>query len=407
MNKIYKTYKLILIWLFLFFPIITIAQSRKQKALERKRIEVIKEIEKINKILKSNQSTSKSVMGKLEDVNLKIRSSENLIKITNQQANLLSKDIKENSTQIENLNLDLDLLKSDYAKMVVKSYQSRSKQSKLMFLFSSDNFLQAYKRYNYMQQYKRYQEKKADSIASKTELLVNLNQELEQQKSSKERLLRESKKERELLQKEKRNQQDLIRQIKQDDAKYRAIVLKKQKESEALDRQIDKMINDFIARSNRKAGKGSTKTFALTPEAKALAENFSSNKGKLPWPVKTGTVTRRFGKKAHPVLPGIVTNSSGVDITTSSGAIAKVCFDGVVSKIEKYQGGAIAIYVRHGDYITLYYNIREVYVKKGQNVKTNQKLGKILTNTDGKTVLKFKLFKNKTKLNPAHWIYKM
>ncbi len=396
-------------FLICFFSIMSsFGQSKKQKQLEEKRLRILKDIREVNALISNNKQQSTSLLTKIEDLNLKIKVRKNLIQVTNEQANLLTREIKNNNIKISNLEEELEILKKSYANMVVQTYKSRSKQSKLMFLFSSDNFLQAYKRYNYMKQYKNYQKRQADSIVSKTEQLVVLNDVLLLQQKDKQRLIKENRAAQKTLQDEKKNQQQLIEDLRKDEAKYRIIISKKLKESNDIDKQIDKLIKEAIAKSNKKSGKNnSSKEFAITPESKALSASFSLNKGKLPWPLKTGTVTKKFGKRPHPVFPGITENCSGVEITTSKNSEARAVYKGKVSGIQKIKGGNIGVYIKHGSYVTLYYNLKKVYVKKGQDVSSKDILGAIATNSEGKTILKFYLYKNNLKLNPAHWIYKM
>ena len=268
--------------LTLFTLTCTFGQSKKQQQLEAKRQAILKEITEINSLLSDNKSEATSLLTKIEDVDLKIKVRKKLIQINNKQANLLTREIKDNSQKIDVLEADLALRKKDYAAMVVKSYKNKATQSKLMFLLSSDDFQQAYKRYNYMKQYKRYQKNQADSIVSKTEKLVVLNEALLLKKDDKLKLISENKKVQQTLQKEKNSQKELIAALKKDESKYKKSIAEKQKESNKIDRQIDKLIRDAIARSNKKAGKkSSSKTFALTPEAKVLANSFTSNKGKF------------------------------------------------------------------------------------------------------------------------------
>ncbi|NQY28337.1 MAG: peptidoglycan DD-metalloendopeptidase family protein [Flavobacteriaceae bacterium] len=383
-------------------------QSKKQRQLETKRQNILKEITEISSLLSDNKSEATSLLTKIEDVNLKISVRKKLVQITNQQANLLTREIKDNSGKIETLETDLALRKKDYAAMVVKSYKNKATQSKLMFLLSSDNFQQAYKRYNYMKQYKRYQKNQADSIVSKTEKLVFLNESLLLKKEDKVRLINENKKVQQTLQKEKNSQRKLIAELKKDESKYKKEIVAKQKENNKIDRQIEKLIRDAIARSNKKAGKKKTsKSFALTPEAKALANSFTANKGKLGWPVKTGRVIQKFGTTKHPTLPGINRQCSGVRIITSKNSIVRSVFNGTVSQIQVIKGGNKAVIIRHGNYLTIYLNLINVTIKKGDKVSTNMPIGKVATNSEGKTIIKFLLYKNSTKLNPAHWIYKM
>jgi len=396
--------------LLLSLSMLTVAfgQSKKQRQLETKRQAILKEITKINTLLSDNKSEASSLLSEIGDLNLKIKVRKNLIQITNQQANLLTREIKENSQKIEALEADLAIRKKDYAAMVVKSYKNKATQSKLMFLLSSDNFQQAYKRYNYMKQYKRYQKNQADSIVSKTEKLVVLNESLLLKKEDKVRLITENNKVQQTLQKEKNSQKKLIATLKKDESKYKRAIAKKQKENNRIDRQIEKLIKDAIAKANKKIGKkSSSKSFALTPEAKKLAVNFSSNKGKLPWPVKTGRVIQKFGKQRHPTVPGIYTQSSGVKIITTKNSDVKSIFEGTVYQIQKIKGSNQAVYIKHGNYLSVYSNLKKLFIKKGDKVTRNTPIGKVATNSEGKSILRFFLYKNSQKQNPAHWIYKM
>ena len=387
---------------------LSFGQSKKQRQLETQRQNLLKEIREINSLLAETKSEETSLLTKIQDVNLKIKVHRNLIQITNQQANLLTREIKDNSKKITDLETDLAARKKDYAAMVVKSYKNKATQSKLLFLLSSHDFLQAYKRYNYMKQYKRYQKKQADSIVSKTEKLALLNEALLLQKEDKSRLISENKKAQSSLIKEKEKQQELIDALKKDEKKYKKAIAAKQKQSDKIERQIEKLIKEAIAAANKKAGKKKNiKTLSLTPEAKALAASFSANKGKLPWPVSTGHVTQKFGKQPHPTMPGIYTNSSGVKIITSKNSTAKAVFNGTVSEIQVIKGANQSVYIQHGNYYTVYSNLKHLRVKKGDKVSTGTPLGKVATNNEGKSILRFFIFNNSSKQNPAHWIYKM
>jgi murein hydrolase activator len=401
--------KLLFSLLFSFLMITSsVGQSKKQRKLETERQNILKEIKKINLLLSSNKSEKTSVISKIEEVDFKINISKKLVQINNEQANLLNREIKENEQKINILEKDLSVKKKNYADMVVKSYKNRASDSKLMFLFSSENFQQAYKRYNYMKQYERYQKKQADTIVSKTEKLAILNETLILKKEDKIELIKENKKAQKTLVAEKNKQQELIAELKKDEAKYKKEIAQKENENEKIDKQIEKLIKEAIARANKKNKiKKSSKGYALTPEAKALSNSFTANKGKLPWPVKTGKVILKFGTSRHPTLPNITRNSSGVKIITSPDSNVKVVFDGTVSEIQKIKGGNIAVFVLHGNYRTIYQNLKSLSVKKGQKVKTGTTIGKVAENNEGKSVFRFLIFKDDTKQNPASWIYKM
>jgi len=390
------------------------AQSNKQKRLEEKRQALINEITQINRLLFDTKKEGKSVLTQVENLNSRISTRENLIRITNQQANLLTREINENINSMEQLRDELKELKEDYAGMIIKSYKSKSQQSRIMFLLSSQNFLQAYKRVKYMNQYTKHRKKQGESIKAKTELLQQLNTDLLAQKKNKQALIAENKIAKSELTKEKKDQEKLVATLKENEGKFASQIRKKQKEADKIDKQIDALIKAAIAASNKKASKNnkttttSSKTFALTAEAKALAASFTNNKGKLPWPVKNGIVAKKYGKQRHPQLPNVTTFNSGVEIATAKNGIARAVFEGEVMQIQQLKGANKAIYIQHGNYITVYNNMSTVLVKKGDKVSTKQKLGTIYTNpVTGKTLLKFLIYKNLNKMNPADWVYKM
>jgi septal ring factor EnvC (AmiA/AmiB activator) len=145
----------------------------------------------------------------------------------------------------------------------------------------------------------------------------------------------------------------------------------------------------------------------MTPAEVALASEFSGNKGRLIWPVESGRIIRRFGKSAHPTLPGITVTSSGVEIETTTDATVKAVFDGEVTTIQDMQGGNITVFIRHGDYLTIYTNLKNIKVQLGDKVSYKQQIGEVSRNAfSGKTVLKFSVRKNTSKLNPAVWLLK-
>ncbi|NCT18850.1 MAG: peptidase M23 [Flavobacteriaceae bacterium CG_4_8_14_3_um_filter_34_10] len=390
------------------------AQKDKQAELEQKKQQLQEEIRQINNLLFSTKKKEKSVLSEVENIAKRIQVRENLIKVTNQQANLISREINTNISKIAQLRKDLEALKVDYGKLIEKSYKSKSDQSRIMFLLSSENFLQAYKRVQYMKQYATHRKKQGEAIQSKTQELQELNKSLVAQQKEKQKLVEENRIAKNNLSEEKIQQEKLVSSLKKEEGKYALQIKDKQKEAAAIDKQIEDLIRAAILEANKTSGVVTSKTntssptFAMTAEAKALAANFTSNKGKLPWPVEKGIVITNFGTTQHPTLPNVKTYSSGVEIATESGAKARAAFDGEVLAVTVIKGANKAIQIRHGDYITVYQNITDVYVKKGDKVKTKQEIGKIFTNpTTGKTTLKFLIFQNTNKLNPAEWVYRM
>ncbi len=386
----------------------SVYSQTSREDLEERRLELREEIQRINSLRTSNKNKEKSVLTEVEDLDRQIRTTENLIKVTNQQANLLTRDINSNTNKIQSLRKELEKLKEDYAQMIEKSFKSKSQQSRVMFLLSSESFLQAYKRLQYMKQYANYRKQQGDEIKLRTVEMQELNASLIKQKKTKDILIAENRETRAQLGKNRQSQQVLIKSIRQKEGQFASQIKKKQQEISAIDKQIDEIIRASIAAANKESGSTSRDVYELTPEAKALAANFASNKGKLPWPVRSGVVTTRFGTQPHPVVKSISINSNGVRIETDKGGKARAVFGGTVSEVQAVKGANKAVMVRHGDYLTIYNNLSRVYVNKGDVVSLGQDIGEVATSSSsGKTTLYFLIYKNMDKLDPSDWILRM
>jgi septal ring factor EnvC (AmiA/AmiB activator) len=384
-------------------------QEQEKAALEAKRNRLQNEIRQINSLLTKEIKERRSVLDQVEEIDQKLRVRRELIKVTNQQANLINRQLNNNLRKIDRLRKELSIFKEDYAEMIRKSYQSKSRQNRLMFILSSESFFQAYKRLQYMKQYTAYRKEQGLKITEKTKQLQLLNKDLISQRKEKEALAKNNRIEQKRLEQEKAMQRDLLVAIRKNETAYKSQLKQKQKEAKALDRQIESLIREAIAESNKKAGKSSNATtFALTPEAKVLASNFASNKGKLIWPVDKGVKSKGYGEYSDPVYPGVKHYNNGVTIATEKGASVRSVFEGEVSAIIAVPNGNKAIQVRHGNFISTYYNIAKVFVKKGQRVASKEPLGEIFTSpSSGKTELKFFLYKYTKRLNPEQWVYRM
>ncbi len=403
-----KSSILLLIFFLAFVNLSVNAQSEKQKALEAKRLKYQNELKQLNTLLFSDKKQEKSAVSAAEDLNYKVNVRRNLIKVTNDQANLLTREINANQNEISSLRNQLKELKDTYAAMIVKSYKSKSEQSKVMFLLSSDNFKQAYKRIQYIQQYADYQKEQGELIKQKTAKLQELNTDLLRQKKDKEKLIEENRAAKRELEKELREQEKLMASIRKNMSKHTQKIRQTQQEINKLDQEIDRLIKEAIAASNKKAGKSSlSKGFALTAEEKALDANFVSNKGKLPWPVERGVVKVRYGNQPSPIDHTITINSSGVRIATEKGAKVRSVFEGEVLAVMGKRYSNPTVLIQHGNYITAYKNLAKVYVKKGDKIATKQDIGEVFTDNNGESTLGFNIFKDTESQNPAYWIYKM
>jgi len=421
---------------FLFvclFTFAAIAQPNKQEQLEAKKAAILKEMFSFKKLLNVEKKKEKSTLSKISENNARIKLSEKFISTTTKQMRQLDDDIYITQKKINKLNRELKVLKEDYSKMIVKSYKSRNDNSRVMFVLSSNSFLQAYKRIQYMKQYTSFRKNQGDEIKEKQDDLMDNVAKLEKSKYKKEKVLEETIKEKEALIIQKQEREDLIKIIQKDKKKYTAEISKKQQEANDIDKQIKRIIAEAIAKANREKaarekaarekaiaeGKikkvdvpstpstysGSSDKFDLTPEGKIVSSNFKANKGKLPWPVDNGFIQVRYGNQPHPAISSLQIYNSGIEIATSPGSRARAIFDGEVMNIQK-QGttNLKAVYIRHADFITVYLNLDNISVSIGQKINVKQTLGVIHTNSSNKSVLKFVIYQNSDTLNPESWL---
>ena len=395
----------VLFTLLLFaYSLNSYSQSSSQSDLELKRIELTKEINNIQKLISSSKNKKKLVVENIQNLNYKLDLQNEVIKIINNELNIISASIIYNQSVINQLFKSQELLKSQYADMILRSYKTRSKTGKLMFIFSSSNFQQALKRIQYFKQYSDYQNKQLQQIVNNTVELKVLRTQLIKEKTIQESLIIENQTTKNNISIQLLSKNKLLQSISSNEIQFVKEIKSKQKISAKIDKEIKNIIARAIAESNRKK-KTNSKVFALTPEAKILSNNFTSNKGKLPWPVEKGYVTLKYGKQPHPVVKTATIQSNGIRIITASSQNVRSIFDGVIYRIISSKNGSKTILVQHGNFFTVYKNLASIYVEKGDRVSTKQDLGKIITNKiSGQTILSFSLFKDNKTENPLLWL---
>jgi len=397
----------------IFFILISVlvsfsTQAQSQRQLENKRKQLQKEIKEINSLLFKSKKEAETLLSDLDDITQKIEVRTKLINTINQEAEVLSKAIAKNEKRINSQEKKLDVLKKEYADMVVRSYKSKNKNSRLLFLLSSENFLQAYKRLQYIKQYANYRKQQGEDIKATTADLRALTDSLQIKEDEKQLLIALHLKEKESVSREKQSQEKLVTKVRAKEQKYISQINRKQREDRKIDKKIQRLIAEAIARSNKKSTNKRSSSFKLTPEDKKLETTFVANKGKLLWPVKKGAIVRKYGKQKHPTLAGITIQSNGVHVATEKKAKARAIFNGKVLSIQLLPGRKKMVLVQHGNYITVYKNLESVMVKKGEDINTRQDIGTIHTdNATGKTVLEFSLFRETKIQNPEIWIGKM
>lgn len=409
MNQFLKTL------LFFFITSMAFAQPSEQQKLEQRKEQILNEIAEKKARLESEKKKEKSVLKQIDQQKGLIALRQKLLNTTAKQTRMLSDNIYLTQLEMNKLNRELTVLKEDYEKMIVKSYKSRNEQSRVMFVLSAQNFLQAYKRIQYMKQYADFRKMQGEEIRTKQQKLEQAEQSLKTNKKEKEKVLVETEQEKKELEKEKQEQERLVKSIQKDKKQIASEIDKKQKEAKQIDRQIKKIIADEIAAANKrnaaktgtiapKAGTKEATKFVLSAEGKVSSDNFKANKGRLPWPVVKGSVSQYYGDQPHPVHKNLTVHNSGIEITTEAGASARAVFAGEVLQVQVISANNKAVYIQHGDFITVYLNLASVSVSKGQKVSIKQNIGRIHTDASGKAVIKFLVLQNTTTLNPTAWL---
>lgn len=418
-NKSFYFKLFVFVCLFFVFSISSFAQDRKKLEDEKAKIE--REINAINAILKETKNTKRMSASELSILKKKISSRQKLIDNISRQMNILNGEITNTQKSIIEIRQEIEVLKKDYAKMLKYAQKNRTATDKILFIFSSKDYRQAYQRFIFFRQYGDMQKNMMRNIQNKSDELEKKTNELTIKKNNQENLLQQEEKNKKILTSEQAVKQKNINQL----SKKEKQLTKQIKDKQAIRKKLQNQINNAIAAEVRKqtniaskknAPKSSnhkedSKTdkkqeyiMSATPEEVQLSNSFSANRGKLPWPTEQGVLTSSFGTHPHPDIKGIMIENNGIDIRTPRGASIRAVFEGVVSKVFTGPNGQQIIIIRHGEYLTVYTNLSSVTVSNGSKVSTKQKIGTVYSNSDNVSEFNFQVWKGNNKQNPSSWI---
>lgn len=328
---------------------------------------------------------------------------QELVQNINSEIRQIEQDIVWNSQRIGLLEADLIALKEEYGRLIYESYKNRSAHGKLMYIFSSEDFNQAYYRLKVMQQYASVRKTQAQAIEQTRLELEQANEDLRINRKKKEKLAGVKLSENEQLARDKEEREKTLVGLKSQEQTLRKKQRDQEAEKQKLNQAIQRIIDDEI-KSSREKNNGK---YELTPEGKIEAVNFEKGKAKLPWPVQRGVVTGKYGKQAHPFLPGITIDNKGIDITTDPGSPITAIFEGEVTKVFSITGAGLNIIITHGAYKSVYTNLRDLKVKAGDRVTARQVLGTCLTEGE-KTICHLEIWQvnatGGTPLDPLNWL---
>lgn len=403
-------------------------KSSRVRQLEEQRKKALAEIETASQLLKETNLTARNSLSRLNLLSQQILSRKKVINLLSQEVSEIDNQIAVTRQEIAGLEKELDSKRSNYGKSAQSLFRHRGSQDKLLFILSASDFAQSMRRMRYLREYADWQKRQASEIIDKQTEIKQKQKELEKTRSEKNALLDTREKESQKLQTEENNQKAEVKQLGKKQKELKEMLRKKQQQANALNRQIEEQIAKEIARAEAEAkqggtnakGKNTDKTstrqeriadtkggYAMTKEERKLSNDFADNRGRLPYPVAGRyTIVGTFGEQQHQELKYVRTNNSGIDIQTTPGADARAVFKGEVTRVFVVPGYNNSVIIRHGNYLTVYSNLSQVYVKAGDKVNTCQTIGKIFSDAENgnATILHFQLWKEKTKLNPSLWL---
>ncbi len=382
--------------------------SQTRDELERSKEELEREIRITSQLLRETQRTAEVNLGQLVVLNNQINRREQLLGTIQNEIRMINRRITSLTRSIEELENDLEDLRESYARLIQYAARNQDAHQRMMFIFSSENFNQAYMRMRYLQQYSRHRRQQAEKILETQQRLDQQIAELREERDRQQVLLARQRDEVSDLAREKAEQEQTVSRLKSREQQLLRQLRQQEREAQELQDAIRRVIAEERRKAQEQAaaeGRVATDMFALTPEEQLISDNFAGNRGSLPWPLERGVITSRFGEQPHPVLPGIKISNNGIDISTNEGALARTIFDGTVSRVISVPGGFYAVIIRHGEYLSVYSNLVEVFVSNGQTVSAKDEIGVVGTNSrEAKTSLHLEIWKGNDKLNPANWI---
>ena len=373
--------------------------GQSKAELEEQRKKALEEINYVDNMLKTASREKTESLNSLKIIGNKLTLREKIITGMREEVDLLQKRIDLNTSAIEMMESDLQELRNDYSNAIVNSYKSHKANAELFYILSARDFNQGYKRIKYLQQAAKFRRNEAEVLTDIKTQVESTKKKLESDLYKISDLKSREEQQKNLLKQEQRRKQNMVRSLGNKEKQLQKELNDKRKVARRIENEIARLIEEE-RRKNLKSD--------MTPDQKLIGENFSDNKGLLPWPVERGIITSRFGVQNHPVLKYVTENNIGIEITSSGVTPVRSIFKGEIAQVFPIPGENMAIIIRHGKYLSVYQNIVDVKVKKGEKVDVRQELGNVFceTGNGSKSIMKLMIFEEKEKLDPEQWISK-
>ena len=428
-----------LLLLLLLLPTLLLAQSKKE--LEEKRKKIIRDINTTERMIKKTAQTREATYDKYVALQSQIQNRETLIRTIQEEVEAAEESIVRNQDVIASLEKDIEQMQQEYGKMVRNAFRRKSLSNPLLYILSAESLNQAFRRWLFLRKYDRFRKQQADAIAATREMLAQKIRSINETRLEKESLLGSIQNQKATLSNELLQKDETLKFLSKDEERLKQDLQKKQVAHEQLNQAIENIIQEEVRKRAEEARRAppvaaapakpektpTPSTPAPQPATKApqpavaaapanakpeAAEDMQSfdfrrNKGRLPWPVESGFISRGFGKQQHPTIKNISITNNGIDIRTEESAAVRAIHEGVVAGVQFIPGHDYTVILQHGDYYTVYTNLAETSLAKGETVRAKQVMGKVSTNPiTGASELHFELWHQKDRINPVGWIKK-
>ena len=395
--------KILIILIIILLPFDLVSQ-KKSEQLKRQERALIKKIENTKSLLNETKKNEALTIGQLNIIRNQISYRDRLIRNYNAQIRKIDRNINDINRQINTLLNTNNVLIQEYKNMLVYAYKNRNPSYKFLYIISASTFSEAFHRMKYIQHYADYRKKQVERIKKIQLLLIEKKKLLKEELSQKENIIEIKNSEKNNYLNDKNVQEKYLSDLKISESSLtQELKINNQKRRE-IARAVKKAIEDEIKAIEKK-----TKSkFNLTPEGIALSADFKKNKGKLAWPVARGEITSKYGKHQHDVVRTATVDNNGIDISTSKQALVRAVFGGKVTSVMVIPGAGKVVMVSHGEYRSVYANLQEVFVQKGDQIRTKENIGKLLPKSNGISEAHFEIWKISSEgmntENPAYWL---
>jgi len=386
-------------YIILFLLFCNVLKGQTKAELEEQRKKAIEEIAYVDKMIKTTVKEKTESISELRIIGNKLNLRESVLEGLHEEMLLINGRIGLNSIAIEMMEDDLNMLRQQYAKSIINSYKTRKGNTELGYILSAGDFNQGYKRLKYLQQVAKFRRKESELIAELKEQIESTQRRLEDDLKRISDLKEREEQQKKLLEGEQNRRQRIIRSLASKEKQLQKELEEKREIAMKIEAEIAKIIEEERRRSIETD---------IAAEERLISDDFIVNKGRLPWPVERGVITSQFGIQNHPVLKYVTEDNIGIEITSSGETEVRSIFKGEVARVFSIPGANMAVIVSHGKFYSVYQNIVDVKVKKGEKVETKQMIGKVFNEPENgnKSILKFMIFEEKKKQNPELWISK-